>query len=89
VGTSSVTALFTGTADTTGYYKNQGTASNIQLQIQDTDGVTLNNNTKKTTTVDETTSSGDLELRVRALSVNGNATIGSIQAVIDVTYTYS
>lgn len=89
VGTSSVTALFTGTADTTGYYQNQGTAKNVQLQLQDTDGNTLNNNAKKITAVTEATSTSDLLLRVRALSVNGNATAGSIQAVINVTYTYS
>jgi minor fimbrial subunit len=34
VGTSRVTASFSGTADATGYYKNQGTAGNIQLSCR-------------------------------------------------------
>ena len=43
VGTSRVKATFSGTADSTGYYKNQGTAGNIQLELQSEDGTTLNN----------------------------------------------
>ena len=34
VGTSRVTASFSGTADSTGYYKNQGSAGNIQLELK-------------------------------------------------------
>ena len=33
--------------------------------------------------------SGGFPLQVRALSVNGGATQGTIQAVINVTYTYA
>lgn len=88
IGTSAVTATFKGTADTTGYYKNQGTASNIQLQLQDTAGNNLNNGSQKKLPVSETTSSTSFPLQVRALTVKGGATQGSIQAVIDVTYTY-
>jgi minor fimbrial subunit len=47
VGTSRVTASFSGTADATGYYKNQGTAGNIQLELQDDGGTTLNNGAAK------------------------------------------
>ena len=35
VGTSRVIASFSGTADATGYYQNQGTAKNIQRELQD------------------------------------------------------
>ncbi|CAO97910.1 type 1 fimbrial minor subunit FimG [Erwinia tasmaniensis] len=88
-GTSRVTATFTGTTDSTGYYKNQGGATNLQLELQDTDGNNLNNGKKKAVQVDDSSQSASLPLQVRALSVNGNAKQGSIQAVINVTYTYA
>ncbi|EFB73091.1 protein FimG [Providencia rustigianii DSM 4541] len=88
VGTSAVTATFKGTTDTTGYYKNQGTATNIQLQLQDTAGNNLNNGVQKKLQVNDSTLSTSFPLQVRALSVKGGATQGSIQATIDVTYTY-
>lgn len=47
VGTSRVTASFSGAADSTGYYKNQGTAQNIQLELQDDSGNTLNSGATK------------------------------------------
>lgn len=89
VGTSRVTASFSGTADATGYYQNQGTARNIQLELQDAGGKTLNTGATTTVTVDETSQSARFPLQVRALSVNGGATQGTIQAVINVTYTYA
>ncbi|NLU19061.1 MAG: type 1 fimbrial protein [Serratia liquefaciens] len=89
IGTSRVTAKFTGTTDSTGYYKNQGGATNLQLELQDTSGNNLNNGKTKAVQVDDSTQSASLPLQVRALSVNGNAKQGSIQAVINVTYTYA
>lgn len=53
VGTSRVKATFSGTADSTGYYKNQGTAGNIQLELQNEDGTTLNNGSSQSVQVDE------------------------------------
>ncbi|MCJ7927399.1 MAG: type 1 fimbrial protein [Pantoea vagans] len=88
-GTSRVRATFTGTTDSTGYYKNQGGATNLQLELQDTSGNNLNNGKTKAVQVDNSTQSASLPLQVRALSVNGNAKQGSIQAVINVTYTYA
>ncbi|MFK3707069.1 fimbrial protein [Klebsiella sp. NPDC088457] len=89
IGTSRVTASFSGTADATGYYKNQGTAGNIQLELQDDGGTTLNNGAKKSVQVDDATQSAHFPLQVRALTVNGGATQGTLQAVINVTYTYA
>ena len=89
VGTSRVTASFSGTADATGYYKNQGTAGNIQLELQDEGGTTLNTGARKEVQVDDATQSASFPLQVRALTVNGGATQGTIQAVISVTYTYA
>lgn len=89
VGTSRVIASFSGTADATGYYQNQGTAKNIQLELQDNGGNTLNTGTTTTVTVDEASQSARFPLQVRALSVNGGATQGTIKTVINVTYTYA
>jgi minor fimbrial subunit len=89
VGTSSVTATFTGTTDNTGYYQNQGDATNLQLELQDTSGNNLNNGNSTAVQVNESTQAANLSLQVRALSVNGNAKPGSIRALINVTYTYS
>ncbi len=97
VGTSRVTASFSGAADSTGYYKNQGTAQNIQLELQDDSGntlntgatKTLNTGATKTVQVDDSSQSAHFPLQVRALTVNGGATQGTIQAVISITYTYS
>lgn len=89
VGTSKVTATFSGIVDSTGHYKNQGTAGNIQLQLQDDGGGSLTNGKTKMLTVNDSTLSVSFPLRVRTLTVNGSATQGSIQAVINVTYTYA
>ena len=89
VGTSRVIASFSGTADATGYYQNQGTARNIQLELQDNGGNTLNTGTSTAVQVDESSQSARFPLQVRALSVNGGATQGTIKTVINVTYTYA
>lgn len=89
VGTSRVTATFSGTTDSTGYYKNQGSADNIQIELQDSSGTALSNGVQKTVTVDDSSHSVHFPLQIRALSVNGGAMQGTIQAVISVTYTYA
>ena len=77
VGTSRAKATFS------------GTAGNIQLELQNEDGTTLNNGSSQSVQVDEASQSARFPLQVRALSVNGGATQGTIQAVINVTYTYA
>lgn len=89
VGTSQVVASFSGAADSTGYYKNQGSAGNIQLELQDDGGTTLNAGATKTVQVDESTQSARFPLQVRALTVNGGVTQGTIQTVINITYTWA
>ncbi|QDL35803.1 type 1 fimbrial protein (plasmid) [Serratia liquefaciens] len=89
VGTSRVTARFSGTVDETGYYRNLGTAKNIQIELQDNDGITLNTGEKKMVQVNNTTKSAIFPLKVRALTVNGGVTQGTIQAMISVTYSYA
>lgn len=88
-GTSKVTATFSGAVDGTGYYKNLGTAGNIQLELQDDAGTALNNGARKTVQVSDSTQSARFPLQIRALTVNGGVIQGSIQAVINIIYTYS
>ncbi|NWC93107.1 MULTISPECIES: fimbrial protein [unclassified Pseudomonas] len=88
VGTSSVTATFTGAADDTGYYANQGDALNLQVELRDANENILNNGNSTMVKVDDSQSI-NLLLHLRVLSVKGNATQGSIQVNINVAYTYS
>lgn len=60
--------------DNTGYYKNQGTAGNIQLELQDDSGRRLNNGAAKLVQVDDSSQSASFPLKVRVLSVKGGAT---------------
>lgn len=89
VGTSQVIASFSGTADSTGYYKNLGTAENIQLELQDDGGKILNAGVTKAVKVDESTQSAHFPLQVRALTVKGAVSQGTIHTVINVTYTWA
>ncbi|WP_428833914.1 fimbrial protein [Pantoea ananatis] len=92
VGTTQVTAKFTGTADSSGnYYANQAAsgAGNIAIQLADTSGSNLPNNATKQVAVDYPAQTASFALQVRAITVNGNATQGQVQTVINVTYTYS
>ena len=89
VGTSSVTATFTGTSDSTGtYFLNQGTAGNIAVQLADSSGNNITNGGTLTSAVSDSTLATTFNLEVRAVSSAGSATQGSIQSVVDVTYTW-
>lgn len=85
--TSYVVASFRGAADS-GYHKNIGTAKNIQLHLQDDLGNKLSNGATKKINIDPSTRAVSIPLQIRALSVTGNATKGTIQATINVTYSY-
>ncbi|CAM4261618.1 fimbrial protein [Serratia silvae] len=90
VGTSKVTATFSGTADSSrSYYANQGAARNIALQLADSNGLNLPNGSTKAVAVNDASLAASLILQVRAITPGGNATQGSIQSLINVTYTYS
>lgn len=90
VGTSKVTAKFSGVSDAGGnYYLNQGGARNISLQLADSEGVNLPNGSTKIVKVNDSSLSASFVLQVRAITPNGNTTQGSIQSLINVTYTYS
>ncbi|MEL2668405.1 hypothetical protein R9K63_23955 [Escherichia coli] len=88
VETSAVTAIVTGSTDNTGYYKNEGTAENIQIELRDDQDATLKNDDSKTVIVDEITRNAQFPLKARAITVNGNASQGTIEALINVIYTW-
>lgn len=89
IGTSRVTAKFTGTSDSTGnYFKNAGSAGNIALQLADSNGNNIQNGGSLTNTVNDSSVSTNFALQVRAISPAGSATQGTIQSTIDVTYTW-
>ena len=61
IETSAVTAIVTGSTDNTGYYKNEGTAENIQIELRDDQDATLKNGDSKTVIVDEITRNAQLD----------------------------
>ena len=71
----------------TGYYKNEGTAENIQIELRDDQDATLKNGDSKTVIVDVITRNAQFPLKARAITVNGNASQGTIEALINVIYT--
>lgn len=91
IGTSQVTATFSGTSDNTNYYANLATtdaAKNIQIELQDSLNTVLKNGSSKNLTVNNSSKSIDTPMRVRLISLNGGATQGAIQSEITVTYQY-
>ncbi|WP_425306523.1 fimbrial protein, partial [Escherichia coli] len=74
--------------DNTGYYKNEGTAENIQIELRDDQDAALKNGDSKTVIVDEITRNAQFPLKARAITVNGNASQGTIEALINVIYTW-
>ncbi|EEU9389089.1 fimbrial protein FimG [Escherichia coli] len=83
-----MTAIVTGSTDNTGYYKNEGTAENIQIELRDDQDATLKNGDSKTVIVDEITRNAQFPLKARAITVNGNASQGTIEALINMIYTW-
>lgn len=69
IETSAVTAIVTGSTDNTGYYKNEGTAENIQIELRDDQDATLKNGDSKTVIVDEITRNAQFPLKARAITV--------------------
>ncbi len=90
VGTSRVTATFSGTSDSSNsYFANTGGAKNMAIQLADSTGNNLKNGSTKVVPVNDSSKSAVLNLEVRAITTQGSASQGSIQSVINVVYTYS
>lgn len=91
VGTSRVTTTFSGTPDNINYFANVATAdpaSNIQIELQDSNSTLLKNGSSKYVSINDSSKSIDIPMRVRLVSLNGGATQGAIQSEITVTYQY-
>lgn len=89
VGTSSVMATFSGTSDSSGsYFLNQGTAGNLAVQLANSSGTNITNGGTLTSTVNDSTLATAFNLEVRAISPDGSTTQGTIQSVVNVTYTW-
>lgn len=89
--TSKVTMTLNGTADTTetDMYKNTGTAEQVQIQLQSTTGGTaLGNNASIVQDIASASKSTTFNMQARAYSSLGNATPGSINGVVQLTFAY-
>ena len=87
-GTSKVNIKFSGKEDESGHYKNLGDSRNIQIMLSDMSGDILNNGSVTVVDINGDSGEGIAELKVRAVSVNENASQGSISTVISMIYTY-
>lgn len=89
VGTMSATMLFAGDADSDGpddLYRNTGSAGNIAVQLQSSEGAPLGNNKTLSGTI---ANRGYIyHLRARAYSAQGKVTPGTINSVVTVTFTW-
>ncbi|QGU12669.1 type 1 fimbrial protein [Leclercia sp. J807] len=89
--TSKVTMALSGTADTDepDMYKNNGTAEQVQIQLQNTaSGQALGNASTLVQDVESTSKGTTFNMQARAYSSKGNATPGSILGVVQLTFTY-
>ncbi|MDN0651060.1 fimbrial protein [Escherichia coli] len=60
----------------------------IQIELRDDQDATLKNGDSKMVIVDEITRNAQFPLKARAITVNGNASQGTIEALINVIYTW-
>ncbi|WP_447884803.1 fimbrial protein [Serratia fonticola] len=84
--TSGITASFSGQPGSS-FYKNNGTAKNVEIQLQTSSGADLSNGKVQTLTVTQQRTA-EIPVKVRMYSATGKATDGTVQATINVTYTY-
>lgn len=59
-----------------------------KIELRDDQDATLKNGDSKTVIVDEITRNAQFPLKARAITVNGNASQGTIEALINVIYTW-
>lgn len=88
--TTSATMTLNGTVDTIKpeMYKNTGTASNVQIELQSTTGDALGNASTMIQTINTATRGAIFSMQARAYSSTGNATPGTIAGVVQLTFTY-
>lgn len=91
VGTTKVTAVFNGTADTQDVqaWKNTGTSGNMALKIASRDHSTIYaSGSSLITSVSTNNRSASFPLSVRMFTPLGNATAGTFLAVMNVEFTW-
>ncbi|MFM4809525.1 hypothetical protein [Aeromonas hydrophila] len=81
-----VTASFSGKRGDY-FYANEGTAKNVELQLQTVSGIDLSDG--KSHAIVIAGKRIDLPIMVRAYSGSGKAVDGTIRGTINVTYTYN
>jgi len=86
-GTNGVTAVISGATDSNGNFINQGTAGDIAVQLQAISGQQLSSGSSLQTAVDQS-QNAKFSLQVRAITPGGNATSGTLQSAINITYTW-
>ncbi|MNG71212.1 S-fimbrial adhesin protein SfaS precursor [compost metagenome] len=88
--TTSATATFSGSEAEEGadLYKSVGTSRRVQIELQSQSGANLGNNKSMAQLVNPLTHEATFNLRARAYSVNGGATPGSIDGVLQIAFVY-
>ncbi|MDQ1884175.1 fimbrial protein [Aeromonas salmonicida] len=91
ISTKKITATFSGEPETISplyYYRNKGTAKNIQIELKDADSnAGLGNGCSKTVDV-RSDHTAIIELQSRVNSEGKNATPGTVSGVVQVDFTY-
>ncbi|KTS25136.1 fimbrial protein [Pantoea stewartii] len=86
-GTNGVTATLSGGTDMNGNFSNQGTATDMAVQLQTLSGLRLTSGSSVQTTVDQS-QNASFSLQARAITPGGNPTSGTLQSAINITYTW-
>lgn len=89
-GSQIVTARFSGTPEpgATQYYKSTGDAENVSVELQSSTGDELGNGATKTIIINGDSHSAAFDLKTRAISVQGAATVGSLESIIQIAFNY-
>jgi len=86
-GTNAVTAVFSGATDSNGNFSNQGTASDMAVQLQTLSGQQLSSGSSLQTVVDQSQNAA-FSLQARAITPGGKPTSGTLQSAINIIYTW-
>lgn len=90
VGTSAVSASFSGQTDISNsyFFKNNGSASGVALELRNINGELIKNGSISKIIVDSKTREAQFSLKVRPISVSENVSVGTIYTNLTVTYKY-
>lgn len=88
--TTSATMTLNGTPDTTEtqMYKNTGSATEVQIELQSAAGASLGNGSTMVQDIDSKTNGTTFNMQARAYSSAGKATPGDINGVVQLSFVY-